>query len=140
MLFLLADSSDSGIGSSSVAVYVSFAGIIITALLTLLTAVLRNKDRRERNADRRKIEEETTDVILKRVRRELDSAYELLDEKDAALLGWQQWADENGPAFSRAGITRPRIRMNHRPISETLTQVRRELDSDDDDDKAGCPA
>lgn len=138
----------SGIDSSSTAVILSFAGVIITSLLTVLTAVLRNKDRQERNADRRKIEEETTDVILKRVRAELDRAYETIDIKDAQLHKYARFLAQNRVRFENLGIMVPDIDTDEGPsLYEKVQQVRVEIDraaaddavcaqrKDDDDDR-----
>lgn len=120
---------DSLNGSSMVAAILSLAGVLITGLLTALTAIRSGKDRSERATDRRKIEEETTDVILKRVRRELDRAYEAIDIKDGQIRTFTRWLDNNRNRFVALGIQLPDIEPDEGPyLSEDIKHVREEID------------
>jgi hypothetical protein len=116
-------------GSSEVAAILSLAGVVITGLLTALTAIRSGKDRRERNADRRKIEEETTDVILKRVRAELDRAYEAIDIKDAALRKYANFFRINARRLDEMGLRVPEVDTDEGPrMREDMRRFRVELD------------
>jgi hypothetical protein len=122
--------------SSELAAILSLSGVVITGLLTALTAIRAGKDRRERNADRRKIEEETTDVILKRVRGELDRAYEVIDLKDRKLRQWQRFAYINRERFAELGIQVPDIDIDEGPtVRDEARRVRFELDTAADDER-----
>ena len=124
---------DSG---SQIAAILSLAGVVITGLLTTLTAIRSGKDRRERNADRRKIEEETTDVILKRVRRELDAAYLSIDIKDRALRQYARFFRLNRERLELAGFTVPEIELDEGPVlSEQQQEVRVEIDRAAEDER-----
>lgn len=115
--------------NSEIAGMLSLAGVIITALLTTLTAIRSGKDRRERNADRRKIEEETTDVILKRVRAELDRAYEMIDIKDSQLRKYSRFLAVNRARFETLGIAVPEIEPDEGPsLREDISRIRVEVD------------
>jgi hypothetical protein len=119
--------------SGTVAAVLSVAGVVITGLLTALTAFRTGKDKRERNADRRKIEEETTDVILKRVRKELDRAYETIDIKDRQLRGFKRWLDRNRDRFAQLGIIEPDIEPDEGPsLRDDIGSLRVQIDREDD--------
>lgn len=119
--------------SSEIAAILSLAGVVITGLLTTLTAIRSGKDKRERNADRRKIEEETTDVILKRVRKELDRAYEAIDTKDRLLRQYARWMKTNKPKFETLGIEVPDIDIDEGSLMrDNMHRVRVEIDQDED--------
>lgn len=122
--------------SSELAAVLSLSGVLITGLLTTLTAIRSGKDRRERGADRRKIEEETTDVILRRVRGELDRAYEVIDMKDRKLRQWARWVSENRERFEALGIEVPDLTgIDEGPtVREEARRVRFELDIAADDE------
>lgn len=118
--------------SSQIAAVLSLAGVLITALLTTLTAIRSGKDKRERNADRRKIEEETTDVILKRVRKELDRAYEAIDLKDAQLRQYSRFMAMNREKFTSLGIRVPDVDVDEGlRLRENMRRVRVEIDDDE---------
>jgi hypothetical protein len=120
--------------SGTVAAVLSVAGVVITGLLTALTAIRTGKDKRERNADRRKIEEETTDVILRRVRRELDRAYEMIDMKDRQLRSFKRWLDRNRDRFVQLGIDVPDIETDEGPsLRDDIGSLRVQIDREDDD-------
>lgn len=123
--------------SSVVAAILSVAGVIITSLLTLLTAIRSGKDQRERNADRRKIEEETTDVILKRVRRELDRAYEAIDIKDSKLRRFGRWVTDNRERFAELGIQPPDVDIEEGPtnLREEIGTLRVKIDEEETYDR-----
>lgn len=93
-------------GSTTAAV-VSGAGVIITALLTTFTAIRSGRDRRERETDRRKLEEQTTDAILERVNKELTRAYKLIDKKDRQIRTFTIWVNANRDLFTQLGIDVP---------------------------------
>lgn len=123
-------------GSGEVAAILSLAGVVITALLTTLAAVRSGKDRRERNADRRKIEEETTDVILKRVRRELDSAYLAIDQKDDELSIYREFFRRNRSRLEAMGLEVPVVDIDRGPVlAEVAQRVRVEIDRDAADER-----
>jgi len=127
------DKMDSG---SQIAAILSLAGVVITGLLTTLTAIRSGKDRRERNADRRKIEEETTDVILKRVRRELDAAYLTIDIKDMALRQYSRFFRLNRAKLEADGYVVPDVEVDEGPVlSAQQQQVRVEIDRAAADDR-----
>jgi hypothetical protein len=123
----LAEGMDS---SSQLAAVLSLSGVVITGLLTALTAIRSGKDKRERNADRRKIEEETTDVILKRVRRELDRAYEVIDIKDSKLRKYARFLAQNRSRFESLGIQVPDIDPDDDgpSLREEVRSIRVEVD------------
>lgn len=123
--------------SSQLAAILSLAGVVITGLLTALTAIRSGKDRRERTADRRKIEEETTDVILKRVRRELDRAYEAIDSKDEKLRVYDEFFTVNRIPLSRMGLKVPDVDIDDGPqrLREDMHRVRVEIDGEYDDER-----
>jgi hypothetical protein len=128
--------------SSEVAAILSLAGVLITGLLTTLTAIRSGKDRRERNADRRKIEEETTDVILKRVRAELDRAYEAIDIKDLALRKYANFFRVNERRLYEIGLQVPEVDTDEGPrMREDMHRFRVELDQSTEDESetsGGC--
>lgn len=122
--------------TSQLAAILSLAGVVITGLLTALTAIRSGKDRRERSADRRKIEEETTDVILKRVRRELDRAYETIDIKDRQIRAFARFLASNRDRFISLGIRAPDIEPDEGPfLRDDIQQIRVEVDRDADDER-----
>lgn len=124
--------------SSQLAAVLSLSGVVITGLLTALTAIRSGKDRRERNADRRRIEEDTTDVILKRVRGELDRAYEVIDIKDNKLRTYDRFFRVNRAKLEAAGFIVPDVGIDEGPtMREVASRVRIEMDSaasDEDQD------
>jgi hypothetical protein len=120
--------------NSELAAVFSLSGVVITALLTTLTAIRSGKDRRERTADRRRIEEETTDVILKRVRRELDRAYEVIDIKDRKLRLCTRFIHVNREQFATLGIEVPDLDIDEGPtVRDEARRVRFEIDTAADD-------
>lgn len=123
--------------SSELAAVLSLSGVVITGLLTTLTAIRSGKDRRERGADRRRIEEETTDVILKRVRGELDRAYEVIDLKDRKIRQYARFISANRERFEQLGIEVPDLTgIDEMPtVREEARRVRFELDTAADDDR-----
>jgi hypothetical protein len=123
--------------SSELAAVLSLAGVLITGMLTTMTAIRSGKDRRERGADRRKIEEETTDVILKRVRGELDRAYEVIDMKDRKIRQYARFISINRERFESLGIEVPDLTgIDEGPtVREEARRVRFELDTAADDER-----
>jgi hypothetical protein len=116
-------------GSSLVAAVLSLSGVVITGLLTTLTAIRSGKDRRARNSDRRMIEEETTDVILRRVRAELDRAYETIDIKDAQIRRYVRFVAANRVQFAALGIKVPEVDPDEGPtLYEQGQRIRLEVD------------
>lgn len=93
--------------ASSTAAVVSGAGVVITALLTTFTAIRSGRDRRERETDRRRLEEQTTDAILDRVNKELTRAYKLIDKKDRQIRTFTLWIQANREKFERLDIDVP---------------------------------
>lgn len=110
--------------SGQLGVILTFAGVLITAVLAAFTALRTGKNSQERSSDRRKIEEETTDIVLKRVREELKRAYAVIDKKNRIIRRMRteltQWIESNRDKFIELGITRfPNL----------------SLDEDDEDDQ-----
>lgn len=122
--------------ASTAAAVLSLSGVVITGLLTALTAIRSGKDRRERNVDRRRIEEETTDVILKRVRRELDRAYEAIDLKDAALRKYAYFFQVNAGKLQELGMRVPDVDPDVGPtrLRDDMSRIRVEIDRDAQDE------
>jgi hypothetical protein len=127
----VSEESSSGLAASAL----TLTGVVITALLATYTAVRSSKDRKERNTDRRKIEEETTDVILKRVRRELDRAYEALDAKDDKLRIYDKFFTDNRKTLSRMGLLVPDVDIDEGPqrLRDDMRRVRVEIDGEYED-------
>lgn len=129
----VSEESSSGLAASAL----TLTGVVITALLATYTAVRSSKDRKERNTDRRKIEEETTDVILKRVRRELDRAYEALDLKDEKLRIYDRFFVDNRKTLSRMGLVVPDVDIDEGPqrLRDDMRRVRVEIDGEYEDER-----
>jgi hypothetical protein len=119
--------------SSTTAAALTLGGVIITALLTVYAALRTGKDRMERNADRRKIEEETTDVILRRTRRELDRVYRLLDSRDEVIKQFHRFIRANREDFERCGISVPDFDVDDDfSVLETAHEVRMVIDKEEE--------
>lgn len=131
--------SSSVVESSGTATALSLAGIVITAGIALLTAWMQRKGRRERDSDRRKIEEETTEVILKRVRAELDRAYRVIDLKDSKLRTYSRFFYDNRSALADMNLRVPDVDIDEGPLlREQMAQVRVEIDKAADDERESC--
>jgi hypothetical protein len=116
--------------SSTIAATLSLAGVVITGLLTAMTALRSGKDRMERNAARRQIEEETTDVILARTRRELDRVYGMLDARDMTIRELERWIRSNRDNFAQCGISVPDFDTPEASVREMVRQFRPVIDEE----------
>lgn len=85
----------------------SGVAVVISAALAVLSTWRSSRDKRERDADRGRIEEETTDIILARVQRELTRVYGVLDKRDRRIAQFMRWVHVNRDGFSDCGIDVP---------------------------------
>lgn len=113
--------------SSTIAAALSLTGVVITAGLAAFTAIRSGKDRMERNASRRRIEEETTDVILARTRRELDRVYRVLDARDETIRLLDRWMRKNKENFTKCGITVPDFDVSPIADNPSVTELVRQF-------------
>jgi hypothetical protein len=123
--------------NSVVAEIISGAGVVISAGLAAFSTIRNARDKGERAADRRNLEERTTDRILTRVYAELDRAYEFIDEQEMALQAVRDWIWANRAKFDQCGVTpAPRLNVSRASLRADVEKLRAEMaDESDDKDK-----
>lgn len=79
-----------------------YVPIIVAVLTGVITPIILQRSLTK--ATRRKMEEDTTDVILNRVRAELKRAYEIIDARDRRIRRYETWLRVNKEKFGALGI------------------------------------